>query len=114
MLLTLSAPTAVSECAGVAGGPQSRPLLIIRSPGLESSCWASASPHIILVLHGAAAHGVLVDDATRAELRHTHAALQRRLVPPGYAVGSSYIAFIMLRYVLSIPAFWRVLIINGC
>ena len=30
------------------------------------------------------------------------------------AVGLSYIAFIMLRYVPSIPAFWRVLIINGC
>ena len=29
-------------------------------------------------------------------------------------VGLSYIAFIMLRYVPSIPAFWRVLIINGC
>ena len=31
-----------------------------------------------------------------------------------FAVGSSYIAFIMLRYVSSIPAFWRVFIINGC
>ena len=31
-----------------------------------------------------------------------------------FAVDLSYIAFIMLRYVLSIPAFWRVLIINGC
>ena len=30
------------------------------------------------------------------------------------AVGLSYIAFIILRYVPSIPAFWRVLIINGC
>ena len=30
------------------------------------------------------------------------------------AVGLSYIAFIMLRYVPFIPAFWRVLIINGC
>ena len=32
------------------------------------------------------------------------------------ALGSiiSYIAFIMLRYVPSIPAFWRVFIINGC
>ena len=30
------------------------------------------------------------------------------------AVGLSYIAFIMLKYVTSIPAFWRVLIINGC
>ena len=31
------------------------------------------------------------------------------------AVGLSYIAFIMLRYVPSIPAFWRgVFIINGC
>ena len=29
------------------------------------------------------------------------------------AVGLSYIAFIMLRYVPSIPAFWRVFIING-
>ena len=29
-------------------------------------------------------------------------------------VGLSYIAFIILRYVPSIPAFWRVLIINGC
>ena len=32
-----------------------------------------------------------------------------------FAVGLSYIAFIMLSYVPSIPAFWRVfLIINGC
>ena len=31
-----------------------------------------------------------------------------------FAVGLSYISFIMLRYVPSIPAFWRVLIINGC
>ena len=30
------------------------------------------------------------------------------------AVGLSYIAFIMLSYVPSISAFWRVLIINGC
>ena len=31
-----------------------------------------------------------------------------------FAVGLSYIPFIMLRYVPSIPAFWRVFIINGC
>ena len=31
-----------------------------------------------------------------------------------FAVGLSYIDFIMLRYVPSIPAFWRVFIINGC
>ena len=31
-----------------------------------------------------------------------------------FAVGLSYIAFIMLRYDPSIPAFWRVFIINGC
>ena len=31
-----------------------------------------------------------------------------------FAVGLTYIAFIMLRYVPSIPAFWRVFIINGC
>ena len=31
-----------------------------------------------------------------------------------FAVGLSYIAFIMLRYVPSIPAFWRVFIINEC
>ena len=31
-----------------------------------------------------------------------------------FAVGLSYIAFIMLRYVPSIPALWRVFIINGC
>ena len=31
-----------------------------------------------------------------------------------FAVGLSYIAFIMLRYVPSIPAFWRVFSINGC
>ena len=31
-----------------------------------------------------------------------------------FAVGLSYIAFIMVRYVPSIPAFWRVFIINGC
>ena len=30
------------------------------------------------------------------------------------AVHLSYIAFIMLRYVPSISAFWRVFIINGC
>ena len=31
-----------------------------------------------------------------------------------FAVGLSYIAFIMLRYVPSIPAYRRVFIINGC
>ena len=31
-----------------------------------------------------------------------------------FAVGLSYIAFIMLRNVPYIPAFWRVFIINGC
>ena len=31
-----------------------------------------------------------------------------------FAMGLSYIAFIMLRYVPSIPAFSRVFIINGC
>ena len=31
-----------------------------------------------------------------------------------FVVGLSYIAFIMLRYVPSVPAFWRVFIINGC
>ena len=31
-----------------------------------------------------------------------------------FAVGVSYIAFIILRYVPSIRAFWRVFIINGC
>ena len=31
-----------------------------------------------------------------------------------FAVGLSYIAFIMLRYVPYIPAFWRVFVINGC
>ena len=30
------------------------------------------------------------------------------------AVGLSYMAFIMLRYVPSMPAFWRVFITNGC
>ena len=31
-----------------------------------------------------------------------------------FAEGLSYITFIMLRYNPSIPAFWRVFIINGC
>jgi len=31
-----------------------------------------------------------------------------------FAVGLSYMAFIMLRYVPSMPAVWRVYIINGC
>ena len=31
-----------------------------------------------------------------------------------FAVGLSYMAFIMLRSVPSIPAFWRVFITNGC
>ena len=31
-----------------------------------------------------------------------------------FAVGLSYIAFFMLRYLPSIPAFWSVLIINEC
>ena len=31
-----------------------------------------------------------------------------------FAVGLSYIAFIMVRYGPSMPAFWRVFIINGC
>ena len=30
------------------------------------------------------------------------------------AVGLSYIAFIMLRYVTSKNAFWRIVIVNGC
>ena len=30
-----------------------------------------------------------------------------------FAVGLSYVAFIILRYVPSMPAFWRVFIING-
>ena len=31
-----------------------------------------------------------------------------------FAVGLSCMVFIMLRYVPSMPAFWRVFIINGC
>ena len=31
-----------------------------------------------------------------------------------FAVGLSHMFFIMLRYVPSMPAFWRVFIINGC
>ena len=31
-----------------------------------------------------------------------------------FAVGLLYMAFIMLRYVPSMSAFWRVFIINGC
>ena len=31
-----------------------------------------------------------------------------------FAVGLSYMAFIMLRQVPSMPTFWRVFIINGC
>jgi len=31
-----------------------------------------------------------------------------------FAVGLSYMAFIMLRYVPYMPAFWRAFIINGC
>ena len=31
-----------------------------------------------------------------------------------FAVGLSYIAFIIWRYVPTIPAFWRIFIINGC
>ena len=31
-----------------------------------------------------------------------------------FAVGLSYIAFIMLSYVPSLPAFWKVFLINGC
>ena len=31
-----------------------------------------------------------------------------------FAVGLSYMAFIMLRYVPSMPVFWKVFIINGC
>ena len=31
-----------------------------------------------------------------------------------FAVGLSYIAFIMLRYVPSIPAFWRVMDVEFC
>ena len=30
-----------------------------------------------------------------------------------FAVGLSYMAFIMLRYVPSMPTFWRVFVING-
>ena len=31
-----------------------------------------------------------------------------------FAVDLSYMAFLMLRYVPSMPDFWRVFIINGC
>ena len=31
-----------------------------------------------------------------------------------FVLGLSYMAFIMLRYVPYMPAFWRVFIINGC
>ena len=31
-----------------------------------------------------------------------------------FAVGLSYVAFIMLRYVPSMPTFWRVFIVNEC
>ena len=31
-----------------------------------------------------------------------------------FAVGLSYMAFIMLKYVPSMPTFWEVFIINGC
>ena len=31
-----------------------------------------------------------------------------------FAVGLSYMVFTVLRYVPSMPAFWRVFIINGC
>ena len=31
-----------------------------------------------------------------------------------FAVGLSYMTFITLRYVPSMPAFWRIFIINGC
>ena len=31
-----------------------------------------------------------------------------------FAVGLSYMAFTMLRYVPSMPAFWKVFITNGC
>ena len=31
-----------------------------------------------------------------------------------FAVGLSFMAFIVLRYIPSMPAFWRVSIINGC
>ena len=31
-----------------------------------------------------------------------------------FAVGLLYMAFLMLRYVPSMPAFWRVFIVNGC
>jgi len=31
-----------------------------------------------------------------------------------FAEGLSYMAFIILRYVPSVPAFWRVFVINGC
>ena len=37
--------------------------------------------------------------------------LQLRIM---FVVGLSYMALIMLRYVPSVPAFWRVFIINGC
>ena len=31
-----------------------------------------------------------------------------------FVVGLSYMTFIILRYVPSMPAFWKVFIINGC
>ena len=31
-----------------------------------------------------------------------------------FAVGLSYMTFVMFRYISSMPTFWRVFIINGC
>ena len=45
---------------------------------------------------------------------HGVAKSQTRLSDFTFTFTLSYIAFIMLRYVPSIPAFWRVFIINGC
>ena len=62
---------------------------------------------IMLNRSGESGHPCLVLDFRGNAFNFSHLRIM-------FAVGLLYIAFIMLRYVPSIHAFWRVFIINGC
>ena len=56
-------------------------------------------------------HPFMIKILQKASIEGTYLNIIKAIM---FAVGLSYIAFIMLSYVPSIPAFWRVFIIHGC
>ena len=64
-------------------------------------------PTTNIILNGESGHPCLVPDFRGNAFNFSPLRIM-------FAVGLSSIAIIMLRYVPSIPAFWRVFIINGC